>query len=221
MTLTNQYVKIILISTLGEPKRLTEISTEWFNNKARLYQPDIMKYIKKAVDDELLIQNDKYYHANIKKVIELMFENFQFGEEEKVFLEYKQKLIFYYTQLSDYTRKTYLHFDIIKDLTKMNLKNIDDFDIKTIILMPFILRCFEQKDKNITNILIQFMNLEEYVKLIEKLELENYSILKDSKNIDTWVEYSEWLSKSLPKMQKKGLTFFSKNKNTLKKLGGL
>ena len=59
MTKLEKYTKVVLLSTLAERKTLVDMSTTWFNNKGRLYQPIIIKEIKKAVTSDLLKQKDK------------------------------------------------------------------------------------------------------------------------------------------------------------------
>lgn len=78
----------------------------------------------------------------------------------------------------------------------------------------------EYKSKELANIFIQVMGLEEYVKTIEKLEIQHYHILKEKKQIDNWVESFERLTELLPQMQKKDLTIFRKNIQAMKAFGG-
>ena len=54
MTVFDKYAKIVILSTLAEPKTLVDISTTWFKNKGRLYQPPIMKEIQKAAYEQQL-----------------------------------------------------------------------------------------------------------------------------------------------------------------------
>lgn len=215
----NQYVKIVVISTLAEKKTLSDISTTWFKNKGRLYQPAISKEIKKAVEKELLIQDKKSYKANLKKVIEILFSNL--GDKQKEFQKYKTKLINFYENIKDYSKLTYLNFSIIEELTKFDLKKTSELDIRYLLLLPFLLRYIELKDKTLENIIIQILKLENYIKTIEKLEIQNYHILKSNKEIDKWVKEFEWLSKNIITMQKKGLNIFDKNRIAIKTLGEL
>ena len=216
----NKYAKIVLLSTLGEPKTLVDISTTWFQNKGRLYQPPIMNEIKKAVQQKILIQEGKFYSANIPKLLEMVFKDINMGEQNKLFQEYKQELSHFYTVLGDYTKKCYLNFEIIKCLTGLNQNKAEEIDLRLVIQLPFLLRIIEYKDKDLANVVIQVMGLEEYVKLVEKLEIQHYHILKVNNKIDDWVESFDSLSKTLLKMQKKGLTIFKKNVEAVKMLGG-
>lgn len=54
--------------------------------------------------------------------------------------------------------------------------------------MPFILRYLEYKDKEIANIVIQMLHLEEYVKTIEKQEIQYYHLLKEHKLMNALIE---------------------------------
>ena len=59
--------------------------------------------------------------------------------------------------------------------------------------------------------MIQFLKLEEYLKLCKKLELQNYHILAEDKTVYDFIETFEKLAKLLPKMEKKGLPLFSRH----------
>lgn len=216
----NKYVKIVLLSTLEEPKSLVDVSTTWFQNKGRLYQPPIFKEIKKAVNSKLLVQEKKVYCVNMEKLLGILLSDLSLGEEQKIIQRYKGYLKSFYVSLGDYTRKTYLNFEIIKELTKLDQTKAAELDLKLLIQLPFLLRFLEYKDKDIANVVIQLMGLESYVKLVEKLEIKNYDILRDKKKVDDWVEVFETLTKILSKMQKKGLTVFKKNIQAMKTLGG-
>ncbi|RLE38010.1 hypothetical protein DRJ17_05280 [Candidatus Woesearchaeota archaeon] len=216
----DKYVKIVILSTLEKPKTLVEISTTWFKNKGRLYQPQIIKEIKKAVESGLLIQDKKFYEPNIPKLFDLLLADLSLGEQKKIVEEYKNRLKQFYVNLGDYTRKTYLNFEIIKVFTNLDQRKAAELDLKLLIQLPLLLRFLEYKDKDTANILIQIMSLENYVKLIEKLEIQNYHILKEKKLIYDFVESFEWFSKIIAKMQKKGLTIFKKNVQAMKDLGG-
>lgn len=221
MVKLEKYAKIVIISTLAEPKTLVEISTIWFNNKGRLYQPIIFKEIKKAIDSNLITQqNKKYYLTNMPKLIQSLIEEISLGESDKLTKQYKEELKNFYLNLGEYTQKVYLNFEIIKALTKLDHKKAADLDLTILLQLPFLLRFIEYKNKDLANIFIQIMNLEEYVKVIEKLEIQYFHILKEKKHVDDWVESFEKLSALLPKMQKKGLTIFSKNVQAMKAFGG-
>lgn len=140
-------------------------------------------------------------------------------EEIKIVVKAKEDGRFNLT-LGDYTQKVYLNFEVIKMLTKMDWQKAAELDIKLLIQLPFILRFMEYQNKEMANIFIQVMDLKEYVKLIEKLEIQHLHILKERKHVDDWVECFDKLTKILPKMQKKGLTIFKKNIEAMKAFGG-
>lgn len=211
----DKYAKIVLISTLSEPKTLVEISTTWFANKGRLYQPQNTQAIQELIKQGLLIQEGKNYHANVEKLLDYLLEN---SENDKTFKEYKEWLKYFYNNLKEYTRKVYLNFEVIKALTKLDYDKVLDFDLKLLLQLPFLLRFVEQTNKGIANLLIQAMKLEEYVKVIEKLEIQHYGILKEKRITENWVESFERLSQILPKMQKKELSIFEKNIKAMKAL---
>ena len=217
----DKYTKIVVISTLAEPKTLVDTSIMWFNNKGRLYQPIIMKGVRKAVQDKWLeIQDKKYYNANVPKLVKSILDEISMGDDHKLAQAYKEELKHFYISLGEYTQKVYLNFEVIKVLTKMDQQKAEELDLALLIQLPFFLRFMEYKNKELTNIFIQVMGLEEYVKVIEKLEIQYYHILKEKKLVDDWVEGFDKLSKILPKMQKKGLTVFRKNVQAMKAFGG-
>jgi len=216
----DKYSKIVILSTITEQKTLVDISTTWFQNKGRLYQPVILSEIKKAVKDGWLVQDKKFYQANTKTLIESLVDGISLGESHKLAQEYKQELKRFYLGLGDYTQNVYLNFELIKLLTKLDWQKAAELDLKLLIQLPFILRFMEYKSKELANIFIQVMGLEEYVKTIEKLEIQYYHILKERKHVDDWVESFERLTELIPKMQKKDLTIFKKNVMAMKAFGG-
>ncbi len=109
-----KYAKVVILSTLSEKKTLADISKTWFKNRARLYVPKILAEIKEAQKQNILIQEDKFYHVNINKLIEYLFKNNSLGEKIKLFDEYKKNIIKFYNNLDEYSKKTYLDFEIIK-----------------------------------------------------------------------------------------------------------
>ena len=210
----NKYVKIVILSTLAEKKTLVDISTTWFQNKGRLYQPLIMKEIKKAVKQNILIHDKKYYKVNLPKLLDSLTDSIHLGENNKLSKEYKEELKNFYTNLGEYTQKVYLNYKLVEILTKMDKQKAEDLDLSLLIQLPFLLRYMENKDKDLANLIIQVLNLEEYVKEVEDLEIEYFRMLKKNKMVDSWVESFEKFSSLLPKMQKKGLTIFGKNIKT-------
>ncbi len=214
----NKYVKIVMLSTLAEPKTLVDISVDWFQNKGRLYQPIIMKEIKKAVKEGIITQEGKFYRVDFSKLLNDLA--IHLGEDDKLSRKYNEELKNFYLKLGDYTQKVYLNYEIIKVLTKKDQNKAEELDLSLLIQLPFLLRYMENKDKDLANILIQVMNLEEYVKTIEKLEIQYFHILKENKMVDSWVESFDKLTGLLPKMQKKGLTIFGKNIKAMKAFSG-
>lgn len=214
----NKYVKIVILSTLAEPKTLVDISVDWFQNKGRLYQPIIMKEIKKAVKEGIITQEGKFYRVNFSKLLSDL--SIHLGEDDKLWRKYNEELKNFYLKLGDYTQKVYLNYEIIKVLTKKDQNKAEELDISLLIQLPFLLRYMENKDKDLANILIQVMNLEEYVKKVEDFEMQHIGILKEKKMMDSWVESFDKLTSLLPKMQKKGLTIFGKNIKAMKAFTG-
>ena len=216
----DKYVKIVLLSTLAEQNTLADISITWFKNKGRLYQPIIIREIRKAVNSGLLGQQDKrFYRADISKFIELIINLVKLGDDSKIAKKYESEVKYFYLKLGNYTQKVYLNFEVIKVLTKLNLKKTEEFDPALLIQLPFILRYLEDKDPYFVNTLIQLMGLEEYVKLIYKLERRYMYILEEEKMVDWWVESFERIIKLLPKLQKKGLPLFQQNTEKIKAFG--
>ncbi len=220
MTKLEKYTKVVLLSTLAERKTLVDMSTTWFNNKGRLYQPIIIKEIKKAVTSDLLKQKDKkFYRANIPLFLNFITDVMKLEGSSGIAKKYKKELKYFYDDLGEYTQKVYFNFEVIKVLTKLDLKKTEEFDPALLVQLPFILRYLEYNDKPFVNILVQLMGLEEYVELIHKLERRYIYILEEKKLVDRWVESFETLIKLLPKLQKKGLPLFLKNTEKIKAFG--
>jgi len=214
-----KYAKIVLLSTLAGPKTLVEISTLWFNNKGRLYQPVNMKEIKDAVKKKWLIHNGKYYHANIEKLLTAILKEITLGEDHKLIEKYKKGLRYFYVTLGDYTQKVYLDLEVIKAFTNLDHKKVNDLDLTLLIQLPFFLRYLEKKDKALVNIIIQILKFESYVETIENLEIQYFPILKKQRRIDDWVEHFATLSGLMFQLQKEELIVFSKNVKAIQTLG--
>ncbi len=212
----DKYAKIVVLSTLAEPKTLVDVSFLWFKNKGRLYQPANTKAIQKAVGAGFLKQNGKLYHANIERLLQQVM----FGDDDKLARKYREALQRFYVRLGVYTQKVYLNDDVIRVLTRYDHQKADELDISLLFQLPFILRYLEYKDKETANIVIQMLHLEEYVKTIEKQEIQYYHILKEHKMMDALIETVDEILALLRKMQKKGLAVFEKNITIMKQLGG-
>ena len=89
-----KYATIVILSTLAEPKTLVEISTLWFNNKGRLYQPANMKEIKDAVKKKWLVHDGKHYRANMEKLLISILKDITLGENNKLIEQYKKCDVF-------------------------------------------------------------------------------------------------------------------------------
>ncbi len=212
----DKYAKIVVLSTLAEQKTLVDVSFLWFQNKGRLYQPVNTKAIQKAVEAGLLKQKGKLYCANIEKLLQQVM----LGEDDKLARKYKEALQRFYVRLGVYTQQVYLNDAIIKVLTKFEHQKADELDISLLFQLPFILRYLEYKDKETANIVIQMLHLEEYVKIIEKQEIQYYHLLKEHKLMNALIEEVDGILALLRKMQKKGLAVFEKNIAIMKQLGG-
>ena len=213
-----KYTKIVLYSTLAEQRTLVGLSIDWFQNKGRLYQPPIMKEIRTAVKDKMLIQKKKFYRANTHVFIIYVLEQICLGEDNVLMKEYRKLLELFYLEMGEYTQKVYLNFEVIKILTKMDMQKADNLNIMFLVQLPFFLRYIENKDKEFANVFIQIMDLEEYVKTIEKLEIQHYSILKEKGMTNAWMKTFDAINKLYPQMQKRGIAVFSKNVAAMKAL---
>ncbi|MFC1774949.1 hypothetical protein ACFLZN_01390 [Nanoarchaeota archaeon] len=221
MVKLGKYAKIVILSTLAESRSLVDISTTWFNNKGRLYQSVILNEIKKACQKKWLIQEGKKsYRADIPKLTEQLIGKMGLGENNKITKKYLELVKKFYLNLGEYTQKVYLNFDVIKALTGLDQNKAEEIDLALLFQLPFLLRYMELQNKDLTNIFIQVMKLEEYVKTVEKLEIQYLHVLKEKRQVDDWVELFEQISKLLPKMQKKELPIFQKNIEAMKAFGG-
>jgi len=214
----NKYVKLVVLSTLEKPRTAVEIGTMWYNSKGRLYKPSVAKEIKKAVDEGLLTQKDNLLSANIPKVLDAILSDLSIGEETKIIQKYRKQLKYFYTHFGDYVKKVYLSLKAVQALTKSNYRIATEMELRLLFQLPFLLRLIEREGKDVTNIFIQVMNLTDYVKTVEKLEVSNFDILREKKLIDEWVENFEFIPKTLIKLQNKGINIF--NTEAMKAIGG-
>jgi hypothetical protein len=215
----DKYAKVVILSTLAEPKKLLEISIDWFNNSGRLYQPTIIKEVKQAVKDKWLIEEKKgLYRANVKKLLESFLSDLQ--GEAKALKNYKEKMRYFYFTLGDFTQKVYLNYDVIKVLTKLDQNNVHAFDIKQLFQLPLLIRYLEKQGKQTPEVFAWTLDLEEYLETIGNLEVQYYPVLKKQEKVDGWVEVVWQLNECLYQMKKKRFTPFSEKLKALKILGG-
>lgn len=178
-----------------------------------------MAEIEKAVKDKILIKNTKFYEPNMPKLIDLLLAELCVGKKKEIMTAYKEKLKYFYTDLGVYTRKTYLSFESIKQFTGLDQRKAAELDLKMVIQVPHFLRYLEYKEQSYSVMIIQVMNLEKYMKIIEKLEIQNYHILQEKKLTHEFADSFEWFSKVINKMQKEEKAVFMKNAKAMKTLG--
>jgi hypothetical protein len=212
----DKYAKIMILSTLAESRAIVDVSFLWFKNKGRLYQPANVKAIQSVVKDGYLTQDGKFYQANIEKLLQQVM----LSEDHKLAKKYRDALQRFYTKLGAYTQRVYLNDEVIKVLTNFEHQKADALDMGLVFQLPFILRYLEYKDKETANLIIQVLHLEEYVKLLEKQEIQYYHILKENKMMDDLIQQVDNILALLRKMQKSELAVFEKNFNIMKQLGG-
>jgi len=216
-----KYEKIVILSTLAEPRSIVDISLEWFGNKGRLYQPAIRKEIEKSIKNGNIQKvGKKKVKANTERFIKRALGEISIGEESKLTAQYRELLEYFYSNLKGFTHHVYLGFATIKALTQLDQHRADDLDFKLLLQLPFLLRYLENVNKSMANILIQILSLEEYEKAIEKLEQQNLHILLEKRQRDSWAESFERIASLLPKLQKKGLAVFTENIEAMKRMGG-
>ncbi len=168
----------------------------------------------------MITQTDKQCQAGFNKIISGILEEITIGTDDKTIKQYKEWIKYFYINLGEYTRKVYLNFEVIKSLTKLDQDKAEQLDLKLLIQLPFILRYIEKENKTLLNIIIQVLDLEEYVKTIEKLEIQNYGLLKEKRQIYDWIESFEKIINIMNKLEKKELNILEKNVEAIKTLGG-
>ncbi len=217
MSKTNKkYVKLVVLSTLAEPRALADISKEWFGNTGRLFQPQILKEITTAEKSGLFTLKKRVYEANIDKFLEIELQKIKLGESS-VAKKYHDYLRFFYTKLGFFTRKVYLNPAVIKELTLGDRRKAEELDFGLLLQLPFILQYLKNKDEDLANIMVQVMGLEKYVKVVEKLEWKYYYLLKEEKRIEDWVESYNKLTELFGKLQKKKLNIFEDSIKSLRR----
>tara|TARA_Y100000310_G_scaffold78020_1_gene74603 strand:- start:13509 stop:14165 length:657 start_codon:yes stop_codon:yes gene_type:complete len=217
MSETNKkYVKLVLLSTLAEPKALAEVSADWFGNSGRLFQPQILKEITKAEKEGILtLEKKRVYRTNIKRLLTTI----NVSDEVSIGKKYNQELKNFYLNLGEYTQKVYLNNQLVKVLTKSDIQKAITLDISLLLQLPFLLRYLEDKDFHFYPVFVKLMELEEYVEMLHKLEKRYIYILEEEKLVDKWVKSYERLLKLLPKLRKKGLPLFKMNTEKIKAFG--
>ena len=216
MSKTNKrYVKLVIESTLATKMPLAEISTMWFGNSGRLFQPQILKAITNAQKSGVFeIGKKRSYKTNIAKLL----ESIDLGDSS-LSGKYKNEMKKFYLNLGEYTQQVYLSLEVVKALTDFERERGTDFDLAVLVQLPFVLRYFEEKDPLLMQVFIRLMKLEEYVEVIQKLEKRYIYILEENQLVDSWVESYEKLIKLLPKLGKKGVPLFKMNTQKIKAFG--
>jgi len=226
----NEYEKIVILSTLAEPRTLHDISKAWYGHKTRLYNETVRDKLNEAVKRGTLIKEGKnVYRANTPIVLTRIIDEIGLGEERRLVKEYRDRLKYFYINLGSYTQKVYLSFDIIKALTrlphKQKEKELDvhkglDLDLRLLLQLPFLLRYVEKTNSAIANLFIQLLTLEDYEHIIESLEFQNRTILRENKWEEDWIDCFHSMDALLPKLDKKGIVILTKSMEAMKKLGG-
>ncbi len=212
MVILKKYAQVVLLSTLGQRKSLAAIGTDWFQNRSRLYQPANMAHIKEAVNEGwLLIEDKRFYRANMEKLIEALLKEIATDDQDKRIRRYKENLRYFYIALGEYTQKVYLNYDIIEALTGFDHRKAMELDLTLLIQLPFILRCIEIKDKDITNLLVRVMHLEQYLYVLEELHQRHRPIIERQRRIDEWIRTFGKLSQDVKFAGKRKPLFISGN----------
>ncbi len=217
MVKLGRYEKIVIISTFDKARTLGEISTLWYGNKGRLYQEQIQKEIDKSVKNGRLVKKEKQYQVNINFVKEII--NSISGQDNKRLSKYKQLLRSFYINLGDYTNLVYLNVGIFRTLAQENEKKANELDLSYALQLPFLLSYIESENKRIYEIITNLLSLNKYVRLLQRLELQNYYIINESKRVYNFVETFEEIQKLFPKIENEEVPLFSKSIKAIKNLG--
>ena len=206
----NEYEKIVVLSTLAQPMSLHDISKAWYGHKTRLYHVTARKKLDEAVKRGTLIKEGKNeYRANAPVLLKKFIEEIGLGEEPKVLKEYRALLSHMYGNLGGFSHKAYLGFETIQSITKHagkpSIHTGLELDLKLLLQLPFILEWMEYENPTLKNLLVQLLNLEEYEKMIGKLELQYLPILQEQRKQDEWSRTGDKIAALLPKLQKKGI----------------
>jgi len=208
----NKYVKIVVLSTLAEPKTLSEIGNIWFNHRGVFYQPRIKNEIRKAIVDGILIRKKtKFYQANTEKLFPELIKEINLGDDKVSLDEYQGELNYFLVTLGKYTNKVYFNFEAIKSLTNLDQQKVVNLDLKFLLQLPLLLRFMDQKHPETTNNLIQILNLENYVRLISKQEIEFFSILEENGLTDSFKADIDQVYCPFVNLGRRDLTGFKKN----------
>ncbi|MFH1439432.1 MAG: hypothetical protein ABIG89_02625 [Candidatus Woesearchaeota archaeon] len=163
------------------------------------------------------MRKGKQFQANPKLIKEIINN---MGKNTKLTNSFKQALEYFYLTLSDYTQKVYLNLDIFLSITEKNEKKATDLDIGFVLQLPFFLSFAESKDQKLYEIIVQMLSLDDYVRLIQRFELQNYHLLDETKRVYDFIETFEKIEKIFPKLENKEIPLFSKNIKAMKTLGG-
>jgi len=220
-----KYEKIVVISTLAEPKSIVDISMTWFGNKGRLYQPAIRKEIENSIKKGNLIRvGKKQVKANTERFIKDALEEVTLGEESKLVNQYREWLRQFYVNLGEYTQKVYLNFEIILNLVqeneRLNVHKGTDLDLTLVLQLPFLLRYMDKRSPVIGNLVIQLLKLELYELTVQKLEFQFRDILKKNKWEESWIDCFRKIDELLPKLENPNVGVLGKGLNAMKTLGG-
>ena len=166
----NKYVKIVVLSTLAEPKSLVKIGQVWFHNKGRLYQPEIKKEIDNAVKERLLVITDNGYYANLPVLFENIFDD-TYTENEK--RQIKKGHNEFYIKLGNHTRKIFLNFEAIKAITKLDFTKAQALDLDVLFELPFHINYLEGLEGLALGCTLEMTRLQTYYRVIKSLQIKH------------------------------------------------
>ncbi len=200
-----KYEKIVILSTLAEPKSLVDISLAWFGNKGRLYQNAIRKEIEQSIKKGHLIRVGKTkIKANTHFFIRQTLRNLSFRDEAS--RRYLDLLSFFYSNLGQYTQKVYLNFEVIKMLAsesgRLNYHKGNDIDLGFLLQLPFVLRVLERKKHEPANYIMRVFQLGKYKIVTGKLELQHCVILHEHAWGKEWADCFLKVEQLFPECQK-------------------
>ena len=156
-------------------------------------------------------EKTKFYQANTKKLFTELIDGINIGENEEELKRYKYELKYFYTDLIKYTQKVYLNFEVIRSLTGLDRQKAADLDLKLLLQLPFILRYLEQEECWTSNVLVQLLGWEEYVKIIGQLEIQHFPVAKENNLTDDLGFDLNSAYSYMTELRKKDLIVFKKN----------
>lgn len=175
-----KYARLAILTSLVEPKSLSELGLFWYNENGRFYKKKARQEIERAVNEKMLLKNKNKYQADTNKLISRVCSRVN----DK---NLREHLLKFWSH--PFSQHTYLCCESIKHMFNNNPEKAVETEPSLILNMPLILHMLQEKDPEVYSLFVSSHNLKKYANTINIQAEKNLS--KAFKNLK---EKTDWLS---------------------------